>query len=70
MCPIMIGRRNAVGVMTALLCVEMGLDSEDDAPATMQPSNAELIQALVLLPSTYSDRMIPAKMEADVTVRK
>lgn len=46
----------------------MGLD-EDDALAILQPSNAELMQALMVLSSAYSDGMTSAKPQTDVMVQ-
>lgn len=56
--------------MTALLWVETGLNFEDDAPVTEQLLSAELMRALVVLLSAYSDRMTAATIQADTIARK
>ncbi|KAG0432845.1 hypothetical protein HPB47_020473, partial [Ixodes persulcatus] len=45
-------------------------DSEDDAPAIVRPSNAELTQALMVLASVFSDRTTLAKMQNDLIARR
>ena len=45
-------------------------DSEDDAPAIVRPSNAELTQALMVLSSVYSDRTTLAEMQNDLIARR
>lgn len=56
--------------MTALPCMETGLDSENDAPTTMQPLNAELMQTLEVISLAYSDGMATDEIQADVMVQK
>ncbi|KAG0411321.1 hypothetical protein HPB47_011549 [Ixodes persulcatus] len=45
-------------------------DSEDDAPAIVRPSNAELTQALMVLSSVFSDRTTLAEMQNDLIARR
>ncbi|KAH7940249.1 hypothetical protein HPB52_022569 [Rhipicephalus sanguineus] len=45
-------------------------DDDDDLPATTQPTQAELMQALATLSSAYSDTTTLAEMRADVLARK
>ncbi|KAG0444517.1 hypothetical protein HPB47_013710 [Ixodes persulcatus] len=45
-------------------------DSEDDAPAIVRPSNAELTEALMVLSSVFSDRTTLAKMQNDRIARR
>lgn len=63
-------RRNAGGVVTVLPHMEMALDSEDGSPATVQPFNPELKQALVVLSLASDSGMSPAKMQASVIAWK
>ncbi|CAN7938830.1 unnamed protein product, partial [Ixodes hexagonus] len=49
---------------------DSGSDSEDDAPASVRPSNAELTQALMVLSSVHSDRTTLAEMQNDLIARR
>lgn len=69
-CPVMMGQRNAGGVMTALPGVETGLDFEDEVLATLQPSKTELMQAPVLPPVSYNVGITPVKLQADMIAWK
>lgn len=63
---VMMGRKNAGGVMTELPYVETCLDSKSDVPAT----DPELMQALLVLSSASSDGMTLVNIQAAVITQK
>lgn len=69
-CLVVMGRHKAGGVMTVLPCKETRVDSGNDLPTTVQPSNVKLMQTLVVLSLAYANGMTLNKIQADVIVRK